>query len=163
MDGTCPLGTVQEPPMATRTTCLKSTGSTPQICPAVRPPFVMLCLAGFKALKKGKRRSTPPICTAVRLPFVPQYASHLYRQYFEKIPVGGSGKFLILQQYWVFTSLTEVLGRDIRTNDPRFRKVPDPQVTGGSLSRRFTGGSLSRSPSLPRPIHLLAPPRPDST
>ena len=74
------MGTIQESP--TRTTCLKSTGSTPPIRTAVRPPFVTLCLAGFKALEKGKRRSTPPICTAVRLLFVPQYASHLYRRYF---------------------------------------------------------------------------------
>ena len=39
------LKTVQEPP--TRTTRLKSTGSTPPICTTVRPPFVMLCLADF--------------------------------------------------------------------------------------------------------------------
>ena len=30
-----------------RTTCLKSTGGTPPICTAVRPPFLTLCLAGF--------------------------------------------------------------------------------------------------------------------
>ena len=60
------------------------------ISTAVRSPFVTLCLAGFKALEKGKRRSTPPylygstptICTAVRLPFVLRYASHLYWRYF---------------------------------------------------------------------------------
>ena len=71
------MGTVQEPP--TRTTCLKSTGGTPPICTAIRPPFVTLCLAGFKALEKGKRRNTPqictgdtpPICTAARLPCIP--------------------------------------------------------------------------------------------
>ena len=39
------LGTAREPP--TRTTCLKSTGSTPPICAAAPPPFVTLCLAGF--------------------------------------------------------------------------------------------------------------------
>ena len=39
------LGTAQEPP--TRTTCLKSAGSTPPICTAIRPPFATLCLAGF--------------------------------------------------------------------------------------------------------------------
>ena len=44
--------------------------STPPICTAVQPPFVTLFLAGFQALKKGKRRSTPPSCTAVRLPSV---------------------------------------------------------------------------------------------
>ena len=60
----------------------ESTGGTPPISTAVRPPFVSLCLAGFKALEKGKRRNTPPICTALRLPFVPQYASHLYRWHF---------------------------------------------------------------------------------
>ena len=71
------LGTVQESP--TRTTCLKCTGSTPPICTAVRPSFVTLFLAGFQALKKGKRHNTPPICTTIRLLFVPQYASYLYR------------------------------------------------------------------------------------
>ena len=53
-----------------------------QFVPQYEPPFVTLCLAGFEALEKGKRRSTPPICTAVRLLFLPQYASHLYRRYF---------------------------------------------------------------------------------
>ena len=91
------MGTVQEP--LTRTTCLRSTGGTPPICTAVHPPFVTLCLAGFKALEKGKRRNTPLICTAVRLPFVPQYASHPTGDAFEKIlGVGGSWKFLTIQQ-----------------------------------------------------------------
>ena len=70
------MGSVQEAP--TRTTCLKSTGSTSPICTAERPPFAPMCLAGLQALKEGKLRSTPPICTAVRL--LPRYASHLYWQ-----------------------------------------------------------------------------------
>ena len=62
--------------------------STPPICNAV-PRWL-------PSLEDRETRSTPPICTAIRLPFVPQYTSHLYRRYFEKIPgVGGSRKFLI--------------------------------------------------------------------
>ena len=84
------LGTVQEPP--TRTTCLKSTGGTPPICTAVRPPFATLA---SKLWRKGN--------AAVHLQVVLQYASYLYRSTppicigdtFEKIPgVVGSGKFL---------------------------------------------------------------------
>ena len=72
-------------PNPTRTTCLKSTGSTRPVCTAVHPIFVTLCLAGFPA----KHRSAPPTCIAIRLLFVPQYASHLYPQYFGKMPVAG--------------------------------------------------------------------------
>ena len=70
-------------------------GSTPPICTAVRPPFVLLDLpgGGGLSLKKGKPNSTPPICTAVRLPFVRQYASHLYgNDAFEKILGVWEGK-----------------------------------------------------------------------
>ena len=38
-----------------------------QFVPAVRPPFVTLCLAGFKALEKNRE--------------TPQYTSNLYRRY----------------------------------------------------------------------------------
>ena len=71
------LGTVQEPP--TRTTCLKSTGSTPPICTAVRPPFCNA--APFWLLSLEERappqctphlyRITPPICTGVTFEKIP--------------------------------------------------------------------------------------------
>ena len=105
-------GLLRKPP--TRTTCLKSTGGTPPICTAVRPPFQAICnavphwLLSF-ALEKGKRRNAPPICAAVRLQFVPQYASHLYRRYTLEIisGVGGSGKslsFSFFTHNWSFVA-----------------------------------------------------------
>ena len=88
------VGTVQEPP--TRTTCLKSTGGTPPICTALRPPpFVTLCLRRLPSLEERETpqyasylyRSTPPLCTAVRLPFVPAILLRKYQG------LGVPGKF----------------------------------------------------------------------
>ena len=82
-------------------------GSTPSICTEIRPPFVLLDLPGFYALKKGKPNSTPPIFTAVRLPFVRQegnptvhlpfvlqYAFHLYSS---TPPICTA---VLLRKYW---------------------------------------------------------------
>ena len=64
----------------TRTTCLKSTGSTPPIyrntppiCNGVPCPLLNLSLEerGTPQYASCLYRSTPPIGTAVRLPFVP--------------------------------------------------------------------------------------------
>ena len=79
------MGTVQEPP--TRTTCLKSTGSTPPICTAVPPPICNVVPCWLLSLEEREMpqytshlyRSTPPICAAVPLPFVPALLLRKYR------------------------------------------------------------------------------------
>ena len=88
------LGTVQEPP--TRTTCLKSTGSTPPICTTVAPPICNAVPRWLLSLEERETpqytsnlyRSAPPICTAVRLAVGPAI---LLRKYHG---AWGSGKFL---------------------------------------------------------------------
>ena len=86
------VGTVQEPP--TRTSCLKSAGSTPPICTTVRPPFVTLPPRRPPSPKERETpqyashlySNTPPICTAVRLPFLPAILLAKYHRFAEKKP-----------------------------------------------------------------------------
>ena len=66
-----------------------------------------ICNAAPCWLLSLEERETPPISTAVRPQFVSQYASHLYRQYFEKIPVvGRTGKFLTIELVYCFNDLS---------------------------------------------------------
>ena len=83
-----------------------------------RPPFLLLYLPGFEALKKGKPKqyashlhcSVPPICTAVRL--------HLYGSAFEKVQ--GLG---LPESSWLLPILNMACGSANLPEAPKPRKA----------------------------------------